>query len=84
MSGITTEEWLSALDEAMRPTEAAEGWKTAGELAAMMNVNVRTINKRLTELHSQGRLLVRHVIRPRIDGQFSSRPVYAIKLGDVR
>ncbi len=76
---ITTDEWLAALQEAMRPTEAPEGWKTATELARTMSVSLEKIRATLGELDAQGKLLRRFVMRPSIDGRLTRRPVYSIK-----
>lgn len=81
-SVITTDEWLAALREAMTPTEAVAGWKTAAELARAMHVSIRTMCKTLGELKAEGRLQVQYVMRPCIDGKLARHPVYAIRPGE--
>jgi hypothetical protein len=81
-SGIKTDEWEAALIEALSPTEAPEGWKTATEMARTMKVSLRTMCKKLEEYRAKDRLLVQYVMRPAIDGKLTRRPVYAIKPGE--
>ena len=79
---LTTEEWMAALQEAMTPTEAPDGWKTVVELAQTMGVSVYSMRNTLAKYKAQDRLLVQWVFRLGISGRRCSCPVYALKPGE--
>jgi 3'-phosphoadenosine 5'-phosphosulfate sulfotransferase len=79
---LTTEEWEAALQEAMTPTEAPEGWKTVAELAKTMNVSTDAIRHTLGAYKAKDRLLVQWVHRIGISGKRCKCPVYALKPGE--
>ncbi len=76
--GITTEEYYAALQAALKPSEAGEGWKTAGEMAQIWKVSLRKAREILGEFDNRGELQASYIYRKGIDGKSSRRPIYLI------
>jgi len=76
---VASDEGQIALQAEMSPTEAPKGWQTAEEMALANHVSLDTVRATLREINAQGKLLVRFVMRPSIDGRMTRRPVYARK-----
>lgn len=77
---FTTDEWLAALQEAMRPTEA--GGQTVRELAEATGMSDKAIRSLIAKLQAQGRVVVARAQREAIDGTRRWVPVYSLK-GDA-
>lgn len=77
---ITADEWLAALQEAMRPTEA--GGQTVRDLSAATGMNEKSIRPLIAKLQAQGRVVVARAQREAIDGTRRWVPVYSLK-GDA-
>jgi len=76
--GVGRDEWLSALQEAMRPEECAEG-KTVRELSEEMGRTVKQIRALIVKLQAEGRIICRKAVRPGMDGRQAVVPVYILK-----
>ena len=75
---FSTEEWLAALQEAMRPEPGAEAGKTVRELSDSTHLNEDRIRTLIRKLQAQGRISVRRAVRTGIDGRAAMVPVYLI------
>ena len=79
---LTTEEWLTAFDEATRPrTTGDTGYRTVAELSEQMRVSEKLVRERIAALLKQGRVTVSREPRPAIDGRLLPVPVYRLKEG---
>jgi len=79
---FSTEEWLAALQDAMRPEAGAEAGKTVRELSDSTNLSEDRIRTLIRKLQAQGRIAVRRAVRTGIDGRAASIPVYLIVGGE--
>ena len=73
--GITEAEILDAL---MVKDDAATNFKTRRELARELNLPRNAVGDALRKLQDNGRLLVRQVPRPGLDGRMRPTPAYAV------
>jgi len=76
--GFTMDEWLVALQDAMRPEAGAESGKTIRELAESTGIHEKRVRSLIVKLQGQGRIVVKRAIRTAIDGRASNVPVYLI------
>ena len=79
---FSTEEWLAALQEAMRPEAGTENGKTVRELSENMGIHEKRVRSLIVKLQGQGRVVVRRAIRTGIDGRAANVPVYLIIGGE--
>lgn len=79
---FSTEEWLSALQEAMRPEAGAEAGKSVRELSESMGLGDDKVRTLIRRLQAQGRISVKRAVRTAIDGRAGQVPVYLIIGGD--
>jgi DNA-binding Lrp family transcriptional regulator len=79
---FSTEEWLAALQEAMRPEPGAEAGKTVRELADSTGIHEKKVRALIAKLQGQGRIAVKRAIRTGIDGRLAQVPAYFIIGGE--
>jgi DNA-binding Lrp family transcriptional regulator len=77
---FTADEWLAALQEAMRPVAA--GGQTVRDLSEATGMNEKAIRPLIAKLQAQGRVIAARVQREAIDGARRWVPVYSLK-GDA-
>jgi len=82
IQSFSTEEWLSALQEAMRPEAGAEAGKTVRELSDSTGFGDDKIRTLIRRLQAQGRIAVKRAVRTGIDGRAAQVPTYLIIGGD--
>jgi DNA-binding Lrp family transcriptional regulator len=75
---LPDEEWLSALQEAMRPEAGAEAGKSVRELVETTGLSEDRIRTLIRKLQGQGRISVKRAVRTGIDGRAAQVPVYLI------
>jgi hypothetical protein len=75
---FTTDEWLAALQEAMRPEAGADVGKTVRELSESTGLSDDKIRIIIRKLQAQGRVVVKRAVRTGIDGRAARIPVYLI------
>ena len=79
---FTTDEWLAALQEAMRPEAGADVGKTVRELSESTGLSDDKIRIIIRKLQAQGRVVVKRAVRTGIDGRAARIPVYLIVGGE--
>jgi hypothetical protein len=82
VQAFSTDEWLSALQDAMRPDAGSEAGKTVRELAESTGIHERRVRILISKLQGQGRIAVKIVTRTGIDGRASKVPAYLIIGGE--
>ncbi len=75
--GARPDEFLAALQEAMKPSEA--GGQTVRDLCEATGMGEQAIRPLIAKLRAQGRLVVARVQREAIDGARRWVPVYSLK-----
>ncbi len=75
--GITTDDWLSAVNEAIRNNDD-EGL-TVEELQKIMKRGMCAVYRRLKLLHKQGKLKIGERTTTTLTGRRFQTPVYSIK-----
>jgi Mn-dependent DtxR family transcriptional regulator len=73
---ITVEAWLEAVRKA---EEAGDGFMSVHELSGLLVVSQERARMLVADLHRQGRIECKRILRPCIDGTHRYVPVYKIK-----
>lgn len=77
--GITHDELVQALVDAMSPACDEDGLLTARELASRLGWSINRVYRALRALHDAGQLESVYVQRPRLDGLPAWKPAYRLK-----